>query len=131
MLPKVLIIDDDPTITETFANVIPPLGFEVRVTNSGTEGIALVRQWQPDVIMLDLMMPGMDGWQVCQQIRTFSGVPILILSAVIDAQRVVYALDQGADDYMVKPAPLGVLSARLKRLIEQGPHRQTKTIDGS
>lgn len=123
MLPKVLVIDDDPTITETFATVIPPLGFEVMVTNSGTEGIELARQWQPDVIMLDLMMPVMDGWQVCQQIRTFSRVPILILSAVIDTQRVIYALDQGADDYMVKPAPLGVLGARLKQLIEQGSRR--------
>ena len=98
MLPKLLIIDDDPNITRTFANIIPPQGFEVMVSNSGIEGIELVRQWQPDVIMLDLMMPGMDGWQVCQQIRTFSQIPILILSAVVDTRDVIYALDQGADD---------------------------------
>jgi DNA-binding response OmpR family regulator len=123
MLPKLLIIDDDPNITRTFANIIPPQGFEVMVSNSGIEGIELVRQWQPDVIMLDLMMPGMDGWQVCQQIRTFSQIPILILSAVVDTRDVIYALDQGADDYMVKPPPLAVLSARLKQLIEQRSSR--------
>jgi DNA-binding response OmpR family regulator len=123
MLPKLLIIDDDPNITRAFANIIPSQGFEVMICNSGIEGIELVRQWQPDVIMLDLMMPGMDGWQVCQQIRTFSQVPILILSAVVDTQDVIYALDQGADAYMVKPPPLAALSARLKQLIEQKSSR--------
>jgi len=65
------------------------------------------------------MMPGMDGWQVCTEIRKFSTVPILIMSAVIDSTLVMRALDIGADDYLVKPIPVGVLVARLKRLVRQ------------
>jgi two-component system response regulator ResD len=70
----------------------------------------------PDVIILDLMMPGMDGWQVCSQIRTFSSVPILILSALHSPGLVASALDAGADDYLVKPVPSGVLIAHLNKL---------------
>ena len=122
MLPKVLVIDDDRAITEMFALTMPYEGFEVFTANSGPEGIEIVREKQPDVIVLDLMMPDMDGWQVCQEVRTFSQIPILILSAVVDSQRMQRALDAGANDYLVKPAPEGALVAHLKKLVEQGRH---------
>jgi len=120
MLPKVLVIDDDQALTEMFALTMPYEGFEVFTANSGPEGIELVRQKNPDVIVLDLMMPDMDGWQVCQEVRTFSQVPILVLSAVVDSQRRQRAMDAGANEYLVKPAPEGALVAHLKKLIQEG-----------
>ncbi len=76
----------------------------------------MIREISPDVIILDLMMPGMDGWQVCAQVRAFSDVPILILSALDSPGMVASALDAGADDYLVKPVPVGVLLAHLNTL---------------
>ena len=83
------------------------------------EGIKIIHQIQPDVVVLDLMMPGMTGWEVCQAIRMFSQVPILILSAVVDHELVMQALDNGADDYIVKPVATNVLVSRLRRLTQQ------------
>ena len=119
MVPKLLVIDDDRAITDMFELTMPHEGFEVFTANSGSEGVEAVRKFEPDVLVVDLMMPGMDGWQVCQEVRTFSQVPILILSAVVDSQKVARALDAGADDYLVKPAPEGALVSRLKRLVRQ------------
>ena len=124
MVPKVLIIDDDRSLTEMFKLAIPQQGFEVFTANSGPEGIAIMRQMQPDVIVLDLMMPDMDGWQVCREIRSFSQVPILVISAIVDAQQVMRALDEGADDYLVKPIVPGVLISRLRRLVRQTYHNR-------
>jgi DNA-binding response OmpR family regulator len=123
MSSKLLVIDDDPNLTRMLEAAIPAEEFEVTIAHSGVEGIELVRQWQPHVIMLDLMMPGMDGWQICRNIRSFSRTPILILSAVVDPQEVMRALDAGANDYMVKPPALGVLISRLRRLVKEGPYR--------
>jgi two-component system KDP operon response regulator KdpE len=119
MIPKVLIVDDDRSLTEIFKLAIPQQDFEVFTANSGPEGIKTMRQMQPDVIVLDLMMPDMDGWQVCREIRSFSQIPILVISAIVDAQQVMRALDEGADDYLVKPVVPGVLISRLKRLVRQ------------
>jgi DNA-binding response OmpR family regulator len=131
VLTKVLVIDDDILLTKTFKDALNPNTFEVFVTNSGSEGIELVRQLEPEVIVLDLMMPGMNGWEVCRAIRTFSQVPILILSAVVDPEMVMQALDEGADDYMIKPVAFSVLASRLKRLTQQArinrKHDSTKS----
>ena len=119
MLTRVLVIDDDILLTKTLKDALNPNTFEVFVTNSGSEGIELAHQLEPEVIVLDLMMPGMNGWEVCRAIRTFSQVPILILSAVVDPEMVMQALDEGADDYMIKPVAFSVLASRLKRLTQQ------------
>ncbi len=116
MSTKLLIIDDDFLLSKTLKTILEPEAFEVFVANSGPAGIQAVRQWKPDVILLDLMMPELDGWQVCRAIREFSQTPILVLSAVINPTMVTRALDEGADDYLVKPAPTGVLVSRLNRL---------------
>ena len=113
---KLLIVDDDPTLTETLQRFLELKKFAVRVANSGSAGIELARRWSPDVISLDLMMPGIDGWQVCAAIREFSRAPILIYSAVINPELVERALDEGANDYLVKPTPPGVVASRLQRL---------------
>lgn len=121
MMPsRVLIIDDDPAMTELLDIVLKPRGFDVTTCNTGEEGVELTRQIRPDVIVLDLMMPGMDGWKVCAAIRAFSNVPILILSALDGPGMVASALDAGADDYLVKPVPSGVLVAHLNNLTRRG-----------
>jgi DNA-binding response OmpR family regulator len=113
---KVLTIDDDPAMTELLTLLLKTHGLDPYIANSGEEGLRLTREVSPDVIVLDLMMPGMDGWQVCTQIRSFSKVPILILSALDSPGMVASALDAGADDYLVKPVPSGVLIAHLNNL---------------
>jgi DNA-binding response OmpR family regulator len=116
---KVLTIDDDPAMTELLTLLLRTHGLEAHVANNGEDGVRLTREISPDVVILDLMMPGMDGWQVCNKIRTFSIVPILILSALDSTGLVANSLDAGADDYLVKPVPSGVLIAHLNTLIRR------------
>lgn len=121
MPAKLLVIDDEVLFTQLLQDTLPGDLFEVFVAHSGAAGIEATRQLQPDVIVLDLMMPGLSGWETCQAIRTFSQVPILVVSAVIDSNEVIQALDAGADDYLLKPIPMGVLFSHLKSLIQSRP----------
>ncbi len=118
MPAKLLIIDDDSLFTGMMQDTLPGALFDVHIAHSGAEGIEATRQLQPDVIMLDLMMPGISGWEVCRAIRAFSRVPILVVSAVVDSSGVTQALDAGVDDYLLKPIPTGVLISHLKGLIQ-------------
>ncbi|HUM26202.1 MAG TPA: response regulator, partial [Anaerolineales bacterium] len=111
MTTKILVIDDDVAITELMNMLLKTHGFEVFTTNSGVEGVKLVEEHRPNVVLLDLMMPDMDGWQVCKAVRSFNNVPILILSAINDPSMVASVLDAGADDFLVKPVPSSVLVA--------------------
>ncbi len=116
---KVLSIDDDVAMTELTAMLLRTHGFDVLTANVAREAIQIVREKQPHAVILDLMMPDMDGRQVCRAIREFSNVPIIILSALNDPETVASALDSGADDYLVKPVPSQVLAAHLNRLIKR------------
>lgn len=116
MTIKVLAIDDDPAMTDLLNLLLLAQGFTTRVANTGEEGIRLIQDYKPDVVILDLMMPGMNGWQVCEKVRFFSRVPIMILSALDNPGNVASALDAGADDYLVKPVPSGVLTAHINNL---------------
>ena len=116
---KILSIDDDIGMTELTALLLRTHGFEVIGANIALEGIQLVREKQPQAVILDLMMQDMDGQQVCRAIREFSNVPILVLSALNDPEMIAAALDSGADDYLVKPVPSQVLAAHLNRLIKR------------
>lgn len=126
MTIKILVIDDDTAITELISALLKIHGFDVITTNSGLEGVQLVREKNPGVVLLDLMMPDLDGWQVCKEVRTFSNVPILILSAIHDPFMVANVLDVGADDFLVKPVSSDMLVARIRKMI-----RQTGTLDKS
>ncbi|MFZ5818409.1 MAG: response regulator transcription factor [Chloroflexota bacterium] len=117
MQKRVLAIDDDTAITELLSMLLRTHGYDVLTANTGEEGVKIIQEKSPDVIVLDLMMPGMDGWQVCKQVRTFSNVPIIILSALDDPAMIASALDAGADDYLVKPISSNILVAHLNRLI--------------
>jgi len=123
MNPLVLTIDDDPAITDLLSVLLSANGFDVMAANSGTEGLRLIKEQSPRLVILDLMMPGMDGWQVCRATRAISSVPILILSALDEPSIVASALDLGADDFLVKPVPSAVLIAHLNKLA-----RRTETF---
>ena len=116
---KILVIDDDPAMTELLILLLQPASADVATANSGPEGVALTKQLIPDVVTLDLMMPDMNGWQVCKAIREFSSVPILILSALDSPGMVAAALDAGADDYLIKPVPSNVLMAHINKLVRR------------
>jgi len=123
---KILAIDDDVAMTELLTLLLKTYNFEVIAANSGEDGVQQLREHQPDVVLLDLMMPGMDGWHVCKAVREFSNVPILILSALDNPGMVASALDAGADDYLIKPVPSGVLVAHLNRLVRRTTIRSTR-----
>jgi DNA-binding response OmpR family regulator len=117
MTTKILVIDDDTAVTDLLSVLLRSQGFEVLATNSSSDGLGYVREAEPDMIVLDLMMPEIDGWEVCRSVRTFSQVPIIVLSALNDPSMVASVLDAGADDYLTKPTPSRVLVAHINRLI--------------
>ncbi len=113
---KVLVIDDDPAMTELLKIQLQSDTVTVDIAYSGEEGITMVRKAGPDIIILDLLMPELDGWQTCKRIREFTQTPILILSALDNPGLVANALDAGADDYLVKPVSSNMLNVHLKNL---------------
>jgi len=119
MTTKILVIDDDTAVTDLLSALLRSQGFDVSATNNSAEGLNLARQYQPDLIVLDLMMPEMDGWEVCRTVRTFSQVPIIVLSALNDPSMVASVLDAGADDYLTKPTPSRILVAHITRLLRR------------
>ena len=116
MPTKILVIDDDKEMTDLMKMILEPNMFEVIAVNGSVEGLDQARTAKPDVVVLDLLMPGMDGWQVCKEIRKFSQVPILVLSAISKPGMAARALDEGADDYLLKPMPSSMLIAHIKKL---------------
>src|SRR5690349_24079962 len=119
MTIKLLVIDDDTAVTDLLSLLLRSQGFEVFATNNSTDGLNMIRENQPNLVVLDLMMPEMDGWEVCRAVRQFSQVPIIILSALNDPSMIASVLDAGADDYLTKPTPSRVLIAHINRLINR------------
>jgi len=119
MAVDVLLIDDDPDLAIMLRTLLRGQDIQIRAEFSGEEGIEACRDEQPDVIILDLLMPCMDGWEVCEQIREFCDVPILILSAIGSPGSVARALDAGADDYLIKPVHASLLASRLRTLMRR------------
>jgi DNA-binding response OmpR family regulator len=119
MTTKIFVIDDDNAVTDLLSVLLTSQGFEVWATNSSTEGLTNIRENTPDLVILDLMMPEMDGWEICRAVRAFSDVPIIVLSALNDPSMVASVLDAGADDYLTKPTPSRVLVAHINRLVNR------------
>jgi len=113
-LPQILVIDDDPGLLSVCSVGLRALGHTVRTAETGEEGISRAALHAPDVIVLDLGLPDLDGLVVCKRIRTWSEVPIIVLSADGSEDRKVDALEHGADDYMTKPFGLRELHARVQ-----------------
>ncbi len=110
----IMVVDDDQDLAEMLGIVLTGSGYEVDLVNSGDQVMPLFEAHEPDLILLDVMLPGMDGVEVCKAIRAKSMVPIVMLTAKGDTQDVVLGLEAGADDYMVKPFNPNELIARLK-----------------
>jgi two-component system KDP operon response regulator KdpE len=115
-MTRVLIIDDDVAMTDMLRQVLEPNSFEVFEARNALDGIEAARKIDPQVVVLDLMLPEMDGWEVCKQIRSFSRASLLVLSAFSKPAIVARALDEGADDYLLKPTQSNVLIAHIKKL---------------
>jgi DNA-binding response OmpR family regulator len=128
---KLLVIDDDAAVTDLLTLLLKSQGFEVSATNNSADGLAMIRELQPDLVILDLMMPEMDGWEVCRAVRQFSQVPIIILSALNDPSMIASVLDAGADDYLTKPTPSRVLVAHINRLTKRNGTLRSSTLNDS
>jgi two-component system, OmpR family, response regulator MtrA len=111
---RVLVIDDDASLAEMLTIVLRNEGFEPRVCTTGDRALAAVHDFRPDLVLLDLMLPGKDGVDVCREIRSESGVPIIMLTAKNDTVDIVVGLESGADDYVVKPFKPKELVARVR-----------------
>ena len=114
MKPRVLVVDDDPALAEMLTIVLRGEGFDTAVVGDGARVLPVVRELRPDLVLLDLMLPGMNGIDVCKAIRAESGLPIVMLTAKSDTIDVVLGLESGADDYVVKPFKPKELVARVR-----------------
>ena len=113
-MTKVLVVDDDPSLLKALRIGLTARGDDVVVAHSGAEAVTQVALATPDLVILDLGLPDLDGIEVCRRIREFSGVPILVLSAYGDERRKVEVLDAGADDFVTKPFGMAELEARIR-----------------
>jgi two-component system, OmpR family, response regulator MtrA len=116
---RVLVVDDDASLAEMLTIVLRQEGFDSRVCARGDHAMAALRDYRPDLVLLDLMLPGMDGIDVCREIRAESGVPIVMLTAKGDTIDVVVGLESGADDYIVKPFKPKELIARIRARVRR------------
>lgn len=116
---KILIVDDDVNIAELISLYLTKECYDTRMVNDGEEALAVYDQYQPNLILLDLMLPGIDGYQVCREIRTKSNVPIIMLSAKGEIFDKVLGLELGADDYIMKPFDSKELVARVKAVLRR------------
>jgi two-component system response regulator MtrA len=116
---RVLVVDDDAALSEMLSIVLRNEGFDSRVCSTGDRAMADFRDYRPDLVLLDLMLPGKDGVDVCREIRAESGVPIVMLTAKSDTVDVVVGLESGADDYVVKPFKPKELVARIRARVRR------------
>ena len=117
--PRILVIDDDRNITSFLRRALAYSGYTVEVSENGEDGLARALQAPPDLVILDVMMPGIDGYEVCRRLRAGGDVPILMLTAKDEVPDRVHGLDVGADDYLVKPFALEELQARIRALLRR------------
>ncbi len=125
---RVLVVDDDPALAEMLGIVLRSDGFEPAFVFDGAEAINAFRETKPDVVLLDLMLPNKDGLEVCRQIRSESGVPIVMLTAKGDTIDVVLGLESGADDYIVKPFKPKELVARVRARIRRNEDIEPESL---
>lgn len=120
---RVLVIDDDAALLHVLKTSLEQEGYSVSCALNGTEGLSVAYECQPDVIILDVMMPHLSGWTTCRRLRDLSDVPILFLSARDAESDIVAGLNAGADDYMIKPFSLAELKARIEAILRRSDNR--------
>lgn len=118
-MTHILLIDDERKLTDPLRASFERAGYQVTVANEGHSGLSLALVEKPDVIVLDVMMPGLDGWQVCQAIRAHSATPIIMLTALDDSTDRIKGLELGADDYLVKPFSYKELEAHVRAMLRR------------
>jgi two-component system response regulator MtrA len=128
MKPRVLVVDDDSALAEMLGIVLRSDGFDPSFVSDGTGALASFRDTKPDVVLLDLMLPGMSGLDVCRAIRAESGTPIIMLTAKSDTIDVVLGLESGADDYVVKPFKPKELVARMRARLRHHEDVASETL---
>jgi two-component system KDP operon response regulator KdpE len=126
---RILVIDDETQITRVLRAALSAQGFDVRTANDPEEGLQVFRDWPPDMVISDLVMPGLSGVEVCRAIRTKSSVPVLILSVRDHERAKVEALDAGADGYVTKPFGIQELLARVRAHLRRAPERTASAIE--
>ncbi len=119
MKPKIIMIDDDDTLCELVRVNLAPRGYDVTTISNNAEAVQIVQKHHPDLIILDVMMPGMDGYEVCQRLRKVTETPILFLTAKGREQDLVKGFEVGGDDYVRKPFSLRELEARISALLKR------------
>ncbi len=119
MSEKILVVDDEISLQETLDYNLRKQGYEVETTGDGSKVLDLAREWKPDLIILDVMLPGMDGFEVCRILRQEMATPVLMLTARDDEIDRVVGLEVGADDYMAKPFSMRELVARVKAMLRR------------
>ncbi|HET7310795.1 MAG TPA: MtrAB system response regulator MtrA [Mycobacteriales bacterium] len=125
---RVLVVDDDPALAEMLGIVLRTEGFEPSFVADGDRALAAFRTTKPDLVLLDLMLPGIDGLDVCRQIRSESGTPIVMLTARGDTVDVVLGLECGADDYIIKPFKPKELIARMRARLRRNDAQGAETL---
>jgi two-component system KDP operon response regulator KdpE len=129
MSGRILVIDDEPQITRVLRASLSAQTYDVRTANDPEEGLRVFKEWEPDLVITDLMMPGMSGVEVCRAIRARGATPVLVLSVREHERSKVEALDAGADDYVTKPFSIQELLARVRAHLRRAPERITHAIE--
>lgn len=129
MPQKILVVDDDPAISEMLTIVLSAEGFDTVAVTDGALAVETAEREQPDLILLDLMLPGMNGIDICRAIRQDSAVPIIMLTAKTDTVDVVLGLESGADDYVNKPFKAKELVARIRARLRRTDDEPTETLE--
>lgn len=119
MAEKILVVDDDPILLQLIGTSLKQDNYEVIIASNGEEGLRLLSELKPHLIILDIMMPTMDGWEICSRVRKISTVPIVMLTALGSEEDIVRGLRAGADDYLVKPFRRDELLARVSAVLRR------------
>jgi DNA-binding response OmpR family regulator len=119
-MASVLVVEDDQRIRETVARSLTDSGHAVRTEGRGADALSVVVDWRPDVVVLDLGLPDLDGTDVLRMVRSVSSVPVIVATARDDEAEVVRVLDAGADDYVIKPYSAAQLDARIRAVLRRG-----------
>ena len=127
--PRILLVDDDPSISRLVQLYLEKEGFEVQTAARGDDAVADFRRLPPDLMLLDVMLPGMDGWQVLKAVRRTSSIPIIMLTAKDETFDKVLGLELGADDYVTKPFDTKELVARVKAVLRRTQGQEEETDD--
>ena len=125
---KLLVVDDDPNICDVLKMHFENEGYKVKTATDGAQGVEFFKMYEPDLVLLDIMMPKKDGWQVCREIREISSKPVIMITAKGEVFDKVLGLELGADDFIVKPFDMKELSARVKAVLRRY-NAHTKTSD--